>query len=387
MMNAFRVDTKSQNLFRWIEWIVSSNLPFSFVENELTRVNTANTRTNISRTTLMKYMDQIGYKIEGMLSAILPDRFGLAFDGNNTNGNNTNYCGVFVMWYDDKRKCDRVYLLRLAPLLRSDDYGADSHIKTLTSFLARVGKTMENVVVICGDNCETNLAIARRSGIHFIGCHSHRLNLGVKLFLLPDEHIMDKVSKLMVALLTKKNCGRLRAQGCITMPVRRFIIRYKVHLISTAMHCNGIELILIYFPHRWNGTYVMLERYLKIRGYLNTGEWPNIMPILELIPSLAEDARFRVIFAELKGFESVSKGLQRADSTLFAARTGLNWLLNKHPHLAPKLGTDFCDYLWRDFESAVVKVRLHVQKHLLLVTVRLTVLFMSVRYSPVVNLS
>ena len=241
--NFVRVDTKSQNLFRWIEWTVSSHLPFSFVENELTRVNTANTRTNISRTTLMKYMDQLGYEIESILSAILPDRFGLAFDGWD-NGKNIYYCGVFVMWYDDKRKCDRVYLLRLAPLLRSDDYGADSHIKTLTSFLARVGKTMENVVVICGDNCETNLAIARRSGIHFTGCHSYRLNLDVKLFLLPDEHIMDKVSKLMVALLTKKNCGRLRAQGCIT-PVRRFIIRHKIHLISTAMHCNGIELILI----------------------------------------------------------------------------------------------------------------------------------------------
>ena len=222
--NFVKVDTKSQNLFRWIEWIVSSNLPFSFVENELTRVNTANTRSNISRTTLMKYMDQLGYEIEGVLSAILPDRLGLAFDGWD-NGNNTNYCGVFVMWYDEKRKCDRVYLLRLAPLYRLDDFGADSHIETLNRFLDRVGKSMANVVVICGDNCETNLAIARRSGIHFIGCHSHRLNLGVKLFLLPDEDIIDKVSKLMVALLTKKNCGRLRAQNCITMPVRRFLIR------------------------------------------------------------------------------------------------------------------------------------------------------------------
>ena len=88
----------------------------------------------------------------------------------------------------------------------------------------------------------------------------------------------------------------------------------------------------------------MLERYLKIRVYLDSGEWPNILPILELIPSLAEDARIRHIFSELKSFESVSKGLQRADSTLFAARTGLNWLLGKHPQLAPKLGSDFCDY-------------------------------------------
>ena len=40
------VDKKSQNLFRWIEWVVTSNLPFSFVDNELTRTNTVNTRDN-----------------------------------------------------------------------------------------------------------------------------------------------------------------------------------------------------------------------------------------------------------------------------------------------------------------------------------------------------
>ena len=118
----------------------------------------------------------------------------------------------------------------------------------------------------------------------------------------------------------------------------------------------------------------MLERYLKIRVYLDSGEWPDIVPKLELIPTLAEDARIRVTYAELKNFESVSKGLQKADSTLFSEKTGLNWLLNKHPHLDPKLGTDFSDYLWRPFESAVVKVGHH-----------LTVFFMSVRYCPAVS--
>lgn len=218
------VDKKSQNLFRWIEWVVCSNLPFSFVDNELTRINTQSTRDAISRTTLMKYLDQLAFEVEEVLTRILPDRFAISFDGWD-NGNSSNYCGVFVMWYDEVKKKDNVYLLRLAQLSRSDDFGADCHIETLTGFLARVGKTLANVVVLCGDNCETNLAIARRSGIHFMGCHSHRLNLGVKLFLLPDEVLLEKVNSLMVALSTKKNCGRLRAQNCVTMPVRRFLIR------------------------------------------------------------------------------------------------------------------------------------------------------------------
>lgn len=218
------VDKISQDIYHWIEWIVSSNLPFSFVDNELTRLNTAKTRGAICRSTLMKHIDQLGYEIEGILKDILPDRFAVAFDGWD-NGNNTNYCGVFVMWYDNEKAINRVYLLRMAPLYRADDYGADSHIQTLVRFLGRVGKTLENVVVLCGDNCETNLAIARRTGIHFMGCHSHRLNLAVKLFLQPDEVILEKVNSLMIALSTKKNCGRLRAQNCLSMPLRRFIIR------------------------------------------------------------------------------------------------------------------------------------------------------------------
>ena len=100
----------------------------------------------------------------------------------------------------------------------------------------------------------------------------------------------------------------------------------------------------------------MLDHYIKIRPFLNTGIWPDLLPILVLIPTLAEDAQIRVIFQHLKHFESVNKGLQRADSTLFAARTGFDWLLSKHPHLSQKLGVEFCDPRWHSFETAVTKV-------------------------------
>jgi hypothetical protein len=69
----------------------------------------------------------------------------------------------------------------------------------------------------------------------------------------------------------------------------------------------------------------MLDHYLKIRPYMNHG----LLPVLQLIPSLAEDARLREIFNNLKNFESCIKGLQKADSSLFAVR-----LLEKHPHLS-----------------------------------------------------
>lgn len=107
----------------------------------------------------------------------------------------------------------------------------------------------------------------------------------------------------------------------------------------------------------------MIDHYLKIRPYLDQNIWGNLLQILVLIPeilvffTLVKDARIRQLFSQLKNFESVSKGLQRADSTLFAARTGFDWLLSKHPHLSSKLGLEFCDYRFRAFENAVTKVQ------------------------------
>ena len=170
-------------------------------------------------------MDQLAFEVEGKLSVLLPNQFGILFDGWD-NGNSKNCCGIFVNWYNKEEKAVRTYLLRLAPLIRCDDFGADSHIETIGVFLANVGKSWDNVAVVMGDNTETNLAIARRSGKPFLGCFSHRLNLGVKVFLRPYRVELELVNSLMVALSSKKNCGRLRAGGCKLRPVRQHEIRW-----------------------------------------------------------------------------------------------------------------------------------------------------------------
>ena len=127
--------------------------------------------------------------------------------------------------------------------------------------------------------------------------------------------------------------------------------------------------ILFYMPHTccvhhtWPKDYYtwpnIIDHYLKIRPYIDNNVWGDLLPILILIPTLAEDARIRQLFAQLKNFESVSKGLQKADTTLFAARNGFYWLLSKHPHLSSKLWLEFCDHRWRAFENAGTKYDLH----------------------------
>ena len=83
-----------------------------------------------------------------------------------------------------------------------------------------------------------------------------------------------------------------------------------------------------------------------------------------LLPSPLQDARLIGLFDELKKFEMVSKGLQKADSNLYDARYALNFVADKYPSTESKLGPNFTDYLWRPFESAIVKVQSNKEPNL-----------------------
>ena len=63
----------------------------------------------ISKYTLLKYMDQLGYECEGVLTSLLLDRIGIAFDGRD-NGLSTNLLGIYVNCYDPKKECVQMFL-------------------------------------------------------------------------------------------------------------------------------------------------------------------------------------------------------------------------------------------------------------------------------------
>ena len=100
----------------------------------------------------------------------------------------------------------------------------------------------------------------------------------------------------------------------------------------------------------------MVKQYLPIRPFLNVHPWNVLNQILILLPSPVQEVRLISMFDHLKKLESISKGLQRAEGTLYEARYALDWLCEKFSVTQPKLSTDFTDHLWRPFESAVVKV-------------------------------
>lgn len=198
MLNFVKVDKKTNNIFKWCELVVSENLCFSYVEKKLVRENSC--REPISRGTLMKYLDSLAFEVQLVLANLLPERFGLIFDGWD-DGSSNNYFGVFVIWWDVKLASNQVYLLRLCPLVRAADFGAASHLESIEKFLHDVGKTLANVGCFMGDNCRTNIALANRAEKPFIGCHSHRLNLAVKLYIVPYQHLLMKVSNFILNYL------------------------------------------------------------------------------------------------------------------------------------------------------------------------------------------
>jgi hypothetical protein len=53
------LDKKASQYHDWIEWIVMADQPFTFVENKYTKQNSRQDLGEISRVTLMAYMDEV----------------------------------------------------------------------------------------------------------------------------------------------------------------------------------------------------------------------------------------------------------------------------------------------------------------------------------------
>ena len=73
------VNKKGANIFKWLEWIVLTNLPFQFVEDPLTRKNTC--LDSITDETIKKYLLLVTENVEKRIADDLPDKFGIIIDG------------------------------------------------------------------------------------------------------------------------------------------------------------------------------------------------------------------------------------------------------------------------------------------------------------------
>jgi len=76
------VTKKAQLLYSWLEWVIMCDHPFEFVNNKYTKKYTS--LEPICDKTLKKYMQSLCTEVESTIKKIIPQNFGLIFDGKST---------------------------------------------------------------------------------------------------------------------------------------------------------------------------------------------------------------------------------------------------------------------------------------------------------------
>ena len=199
------VTTKAKNIYAWLNCVIMLNHEFSFVDDELTRNYT--NLDPICCSTFMKYFHSLIPKVENSIATELPAKFAIVHDGWSHNG--THYIGIFAAYSLSPEDDCYKPLIAMSPLLDGENMDADSHIAFIEATLAVYGSSLSAIQVLIADNAPTNISIAKKIGVPFIGCASHRFNLAVEQYLVNFKPLLDKVRFVM-----KKYRELKKAAGC-----------------------------------------------------------------------------------------------------------------------------------------------------------------------------
>ncbi|ETP25892.1 hypothetical protein F441_01293 [Phytophthora nicotianae CJ01A1] len=313
---------KASNRFAWLEWVVKSNLPLSFVENPVIRRYT--NLPPVSVDTLHLNMEAVTREVETIIGAEMITEFGLIFDG--WSNGSEYYLAVYAVY--SIKSGGHYPLLSMAPVVNEpeDDRGAESLLAAISTFLPFFGKTVEQCLFLVGDICSVNKKLANLMGVILVGCASHRLILALKAILAPYEADLCKVQRLMKKLKTLSEGAKLR----LVKPLRP-VLRQET---------------------RWGSTHAMLRRYFVLRGFLSMDD----DELAEFLPSPATHSPFKALLNELSDCESVSLALQGDDVDLLGARDLLDGLIAVKPILKTYIGASANIIHSPAFESGCCKV-------------------------------
>ncbi|EGZ24087.1 hypothetical protein PHYSODRAFT_296297 [Phytophthora sojae] len=197
-------------------------------------------------------------------------------------------------------------LLGCSPPLNEKSYTAEEHYALLESVLGIYGKSIKAPVVIIGDNCLTNKALADLMGVPLIGCGCHKLNLAVKAYLARRpavEKTIARVDKVVSQLRNLKAAGALRELTSLT-PIKR-----------NARQLDDIDSI-----------------------------------------GRADSERLKTIIPSLNDFRSIMTDLQKKGQHIGAVHETFGLMTKDYPELKDYLAADAAIAHNPLFESAVVKI-------------------------------
>ena len=320
------INQKTKDLYQWMSWIVDRNLPLHEIEQKSTR--DVVTMQSFSVETLTKYMQRVTESVEKCIADDLTNhRFAIVFDGWTRFA--VHYLALFAVYKKKGQK--RVVLLAIAPPIDEESYNADEHITFIEGTLSIYGKSLGDVCVFVGDNCETNQSISRKTGIALIGCYSHKFNLAVKAHLdeCREKNAIAAVHDLMVELRTLKNAARLRKLG-----------------VKAAKVNNAT---------RWSSIFEMIKRYFEIIEQVECIETTSVQEKL-LMRSEHKMLPVEDVMIRLKQMEDVTKELQRDDLTLDEARDLFDGMTDLFPEMGHHLDERAEIVVDPTLETAIVKV-------------------------------
>lgn len=315
------VNKKGTKVFKWLEWIVMSNLPFQFVEDPLTRKNTS--LESITDETVKKYLVLVTESVEKRIADDLPEKFGIVIDG--WSDGTTHYIAVFASYLDANGE-GQYPLLSIAPPYDEQSFTAPNHKAFIIDVLELYGKSSSSLVYLVGDNAPVNTCLAGLLKVPFIGCASHRFNLACQKYLEDYELQLSRISRVMVTLRNIKQAGKLRTKTQLSPVLRN--------------------------DTRWSSTYSMLKRFFEIRGFLDESD----RALAANLPSGLDLLSLEEAMKDLEEFEAATKDLQDSNRTLLEVRAIFDGLLEKYPGMHYYISNESDFVHSPKFENGIVKV-------------------------------
>jgi len=316
-------NTRANQVYRLIRWIVMRNLPISEVDHDVTKDILG--IPVVSSKTLRKYIMKLAQRVKDQVSRAIPGKFAIIFDG--WTECRTHFVAVFATYMTESVVTEK--LLGISPLADEENLGAAEHVTYLNDILKVYGQNFSNVVAIIGDNCAVNKKISRLISVPLIGCASHKFNLAVKLRSEREDNLttlISRISQLMRKLRKLKHAGKLRS------------ITSKAPILPP--------------DTRWMGNYVMLKRFLELEHHLS--RFPDL---LMLLPSPAEKQVLVEKMSILKKFYDVHLHLQSQHLPLRRVRAVFDGICEDYPDMQMYLGPRANISTDPVFESAVCKIQ------------------------------
>jgi hypothetical protein len=170
--------------------------------------------------------------------------------------------------------------------------------------------------------------------IPLVGCVCHKLNLAVKALINSPENanVVAKVHTLMSQMSTLKNSIRLATVTKLNPEIEN--------------------------ETRWNSTYRMLDKYLKLIEPMNSASFPA--DVKKLFLKKREIDTVKVLVSQLEMCNDYSISFQSQNwsvNTMATTRKGLNELLEKLPQLGGQIHADHEIVHCNFFDNAIVQLQ------------------------------